>query len=107
MTAYEEKARERLLKNNEVTLKDKILRSYGIAKNCYRLDCSEMLEILAFVRLGAYYKMIAISDLSVIDKLSVSMLDNNLSKNRKTKFESSIDREVYRAQKVVETIKSL
>ena len=107
VTAYEKKARDRLLKTNEVALKDKIMRSYGTVTNCYRLGIEEMLEALAFVRLGAYYNMLAVSDVSVIDKLCLSMQDNTLAKSRKARFESAIDRDVYRAQKVVETVKSL
>ena len=105
--SYEEKAREKILKENEIALKDKIMRSYGIATNCNKMSESEMYSLLALIKLGAYYKIIPITAVNVIDKLIGSLSSATIVEGRKEGFRSSVDRDIYRATKVKETLKSL
>lgn len=105
--SYEEKARERIYKESEVDLKDKIMRSYGIATNSYKMGSSEMLSTLAFIRLGAYYKILPIADVSVIDKLSASLMPYAIYEYRKGGFKSGEERSIFRATKIKEILKSL
>lgn len=104
---YEEKAREKLFRENQVDLKDKIMRSYGIATNCYKMSSSEMLSTLAFVRLGAYYKVLPIADVSVIDTLCLSLMPYSISDFKKTGFINNDERNIFRASKISQTLKSL
>lgn len=105
--SYEEQARERIYKESEVDLKDKIMRSYGIATNCYKMGSSEMLSTLAFIRLGAYYKILPISDVSVIDALSSSLMPYAIYERKKGGFKNGEERSIFRASKIKETLKSL
>jgi protein arginine kinase len=105
--AYEEKARGKIYKESEIDLKDKIMRSYGIATNCYKMSSSEMLSTLAFIRLGAYYKVLPISDVSVIDSLASSLMPYSIYEFKKGGFKSSEERNIFRASKIKETLKSL
>ena len=107
VASYEEKAREKLFKDNQVDLKDKIMRSYGIATNCYKMSSSEMLSTLAFVRLGAYYKVLPIADVSVIDTLCLSLMPYSISDFKKTGFINEDERNIFRASKISQTLKSL
>ena len=104
---YEQQAREKIYKESEVDLKDKIMRSYGIATNSYKMGSSEMLSTLAFIRLGAYYKILPISDVSVIDSLSSSLMPYAIYEYKKGGFKTSEERSIFRASKIKETLKSL
>lgn len=105
--AYEERAREKLIKENEIALKDKIMRSYGIATNCYKMSESEMFSLLSLVKLGAYYKILPISAVNVIDKLTSTLTSSTIVANRKDGFRSNEEKDIFRATKVKETLKTL
>lgn len=105
--SYEERAREKILKENEISLKDKIMRSYGIATNCYKMSESEMYSLLSLIKLGAYYKILPITAVNVIDKLISTLTSATIIEGRKEGFKSSVDRDIYRATKVKETLKTL
>lgn len=53
------RARTRL-KANEPELKDKIYRAWGVATNAYKLSTGEAMQILALIRLGAFYGYIGL-----------------------------------------------
>ncbi len=67
LVTQEVKARERILKDIEVT--DKICRSLGILKTARVIDHSEAMNLLSNVRLGVAQKVIESLTLSSIDKL--------------------------------------
>jgi len=48
----EKNARNKLFKEREVFIKDKILRSYGKLKYAYSISTSEAMELLSYVKLG-------------------------------------------------------
>ena len=83
------------------------MRSYGIATNSYKMGSSEMLSTLAFIRLGAYYKILPISDVIVIDSLSSSLMPYAIYEYKKGGFKTSEERSIFRASKIKETLKSL
>ena len=58
LSEAEERAREFLIATREISVKDEIMRAYGIAANAYRLTNQELIRCCAFIKLGAYYKLI-------------------------------------------------
>ncbi len=53
-------AREVLLKDNEVGLKDEVLRAFGIISNCYKISMQEFYDLIAKIKLGIDLKLIYI-----------------------------------------------
>ncbi len=107
IATYEEKARAQLLFENEVALKDKIWRSYGIASHCYRISTAEMLQVDAFIKLGAYYSILPVSDVSVLNKAEKTLLSHVIRKANGDGFSSSEEKEIYRAARLKDVVKNL
>ncbi|MBE5731146.1 MAG: ATP--guanido phosphotransferase [Clostridiales bacterium] len=63
------KARAALMQTDPDGLKDKILRSYGILCNCYSISKSEFMKLIAFVKLGVYYKILDCADMAALESL--------------------------------------
>ncbi|MFW5787302.1 MAG: protein arginine kinase [Halanaerobiales bacterium] len=62
----ERQARQRLLKKQEIEVKDKIKRSYGTLKYAYKITNREALELLSYVKLGI--------DLEILNNITSSLL---------------------------------
>lgn len=63
------KAREALMQADPIGLKDRILRAFGILSNCYSISKSEFMELIAFVKLGIYYKEMECDDIDSLESL--------------------------------------
>ena len=70
-------AREQL-KRNEPELKDKIYRAWGVATNAYKLATGEAMQMLAMIRLGAYYGYIEIKNDEEFQKLITNCQPANM-----------------------------
>ncbi len=99
---YEEKARASLREGDEAGLKDKILRCYGIATNCYKATEKEVYTFFAYIKLGAYYGFLSVKD--DVNKAENKLLNYALGKDKA--FSGSTDRDIYRAEKLKEFLKT-
>lgn len=69
----EQRAREFLIATREIPIKDEIMRAYGVASNAYVLTNQELIRCCAFIKLGAYYKLISVKRVSALDELMTSL----------------------------------
>lgn len=51
----EERARKMLKISSEAEIKDKAMRSFGLLKNAYKMSAQEMLQLITWSKIGAYY----------------------------------------------------
>lgn len=96
IASAEIKAREYLFSANPSELKDKILRSYGILTNCYKISYNELLNHIAFIKLGAFYNMLSINDYKALNDFIIEMGPANISIH--IKDNSSLERDIKRAE---------
>ena len=104
----EKEAREYLIKEKRIAVTDEIMRAYGIASNAYVLSAEEVKQYMALIKLGVYYGMIKVSNLSDIDELISAVQPytlSALSNGEETKDEQS--RAIFRARLVRETLKEI
>ena len=67
----ERQAREAILKESEVALKDKIARSFGILVNAYKIASQEAMDLLSDLKLGIELGFIRNIDSGILNKLMV------------------------------------
>ncbi len=101
----EVKARDYLIRTNPSEVKDKILRSYGILTNCYKLNYNEFINHIAFIKLGAHYKMLNFTDLKKLDEFITEMGPANISIHLKDV--SPQERDIIRAENCRKRLKKL
>ena len=92
----ERKAREIL--KTKIEIKDKIMRSYGIAKNALLISKREAMQILSNIRLGINMGLISDISLEKIESLIENVGINTLRKNLRENFpreEENIKRAEY------------
>jgi len=67
----EKNARNRLLKEQEAFIKDKIMRSFGKLKFAYSISTSEAMELLSYVKLGVELGLLKEIDSLLLKKLLI------------------------------------
>ncbi|MCL1944441.1 MAG: ATP--guanido phosphotransferase [Firmicutes bacterium] len=103
LTQAELSARQTLLKNDGVSLRDKIGRAYGVLTNAYTLTSKEFMSLIALVKLGASLDLIKFKDQAKIDKL---ILDCQPAKIISLCGEKDVkERDIYRARLTAKTLK--
>ena len=99
-------ARRQLYQANETELRDRIMRSYGVLTNAYTLDSKEFMDLLAMVKLGAYYDLIKVSDAQRLEKLVSDGQPANILNLSGKKLQEE-GRDIFRAAYVAKTLKSI
>lgn len=107
LSEAEERAREFLIATREISVKDEIMRAYGIAANAYRLSNQELIRYFAFIKLGAYYKLIPVKRVFALDELMTSLQPYNLISAADRPLNTPEERDVYRAECVREALKEI
>ncbi|MBQ8881872.1 MAG: ATP--guanido phosphotransferase [Clostridia bacterium] len=94
----EQNAREIMYEKNEIKIKDEVSRAYGILRSAYTLSADEYLQRSAFVKLGAYYGLLPVTDVPAIDEMITAMQHYNLISSADLPLETDIARDIYRAK---------
>lgn len=100
------RARKELSEQNEISLRDKILRSYGVLCNAYTLDSKEFMELLAMVKLGAYYGYLKVTDAARLEKLVTDGQPANIMNLAGSPLDGE-ERDIFRAAYVAKTLKGI
>ncbi|MDZ7671460.1 MAG: protein arginine kinase [Halanaerobiales bacterium] len=87
----EKNARNRLLKEQETFIKDKIMRSFGKLKFAYSISTSEAMELLSYVKLGVELGLLKEIDSLLLKKLLIiirpahlqSLLGENINSSKR------------------------
>lgn len=94
----EANAREQLVKNDLIGVKDECRRSFGILTNCEKVSFKEFLQLISNVKLGASLGYLNIADISQIDDLIVAARPANINLNRDREV-SETEQDICRAAK--------
>ncbi|MCL2599127.1 MAG: hypothetical protein FWD76_04365 [Firmicutes bacterium] len=100
----EQSARHGIYSANQVVLKDKVLRAYGIVTNAYCLSSKELMEYLALVKLGHSLDILRLDDVKKLDKLIEECQPAQITAIGDGLYDP-IERDVYRARLVAKSIK--
>jgi protein arginine kinase len=103
----EARAREFLIKERASSLKDEIMRAYGIVTNAYMLTTDEVLRYCALVKLGAYYGIVPVADVATIDELVTNVQPYNLVTRYASRLATSEERDICRAEEVRNTFSAI
>jgi len=79
------------------------MRAYGTLTNCYKLSNNEFMKLMALARLGAYYKIVDLSDVDV-DKLIEDVQPASICMMKQKNIDSE-ERDIIRAKYVGKTLK--
>ena len=90
----EERARKMLKISSETEVRDKAMRSLGILGSAYTMSAHEMLQLVTWAKIGAYYGFVSV-DCAKLDELSKQLLPAAVSE---AASRSSADPDVYRAE---------
>jgi len=99
----ERNAREILLKEKEIFLKDQIYRAYGTLKYAYKISVEEAMKLISNVRLGIDLGIIEDIESTILNQLMVIIRPATLQvlKGEEMTIE---DRHIYRAQLIRERL---
>ncbi len=92
--------------DNNLIVKDKCMRAYGVATNCVVLSSSELARLAADIKLGACLGYIPMADISAIDEIVERMQPYNISHSAGREL-SVGDRDIYRAEYTAGHLKKL
>lgn len=92
LVGKEKQARVRLLKNGNLELEDRVMRSLGIIKYCKMITSNEALEALSLIRLGLILGWIKKISIEKVTELLILTQDAHIesllkSENKKLSFE--------------------
>lgn len=93
----EKKARDRLLQEKEIELRDTISRSYGTLKYAYRISSDEALKLLSNVKLGIDMGILKDVDKKVLSELMVLIRPAHVQKINGKEL-NSLERDIKRAE---------
>ncbi|MFP4662373.1 MAG: protein arginine kinase [Halanaerobiales bacterium] len=93
----EKKAREILLKEKEIKIKDSIKRSLGTLKFAYRISCEEAMKLLSNVKLGIDMGIINDVDKKILSELIVLIRPAHIQKVNGQELDA-VERDIKRAE---------
>lgn len=102
----EKLARQNLMEKNPLEIKDRVFRAYGILTNCARLTTGEFMTLISEVKLGAYLKIVNVSDIRTIDEVIDKCQPANIVVASQKQL-SPTERDIYRAEYVAKALKSI
>lgn len=79
ITEFELREREKMLREDELGVKDKAFRAYGILTNCKRIDAQEFMTLMSDVKLGAVTGIFD-GNMEELDQLIVAMRPANINR---------------------------
>jgi len=102
----EARARDLLINNDPVGVRDQIVRAYGILTNAYTITAKEFMRLIALVKLGVHYKFVEIRDAQRLETLIIEAQPSGISYASGRELTSE-ERDICRADYVGKILKSL
>lgn len=99
-------ARQKLLKENEDELKDKVFRAYGTLTNAYTISSDEFMKCAGEVKMGIALGLIKLNDNTLIDRLIFDALPSTLTQMSGEEALTEQEEKKYRAQFVAKTLRN-
>ena len=98
--------RKNLVKANEIALKDKVFRAYGILTNAYTISAEEFMKCAGEVKMGVALGFLKFKDNLLIDRLMFDVLPSSLTKIAQKEALMETEEKIYRASFVANQLKS-
>lgn len=102
----EAEERQRLMEENPVELRDRIMRAWGILTNAYKIPSGEFTALMSDVKLGAALGIVKLRDPAALNDLLILAKPANLTK-RYGKPMTAAERDIYRAEFAAENLQLL
>ncbi|MBR2909256.1 MAG: protein arginine kinase [Clostridia bacterium] len=99
-------ARKLLVQNNDVELKDRVFRAWGVLTNAYTLSADEFMKCAGEVKIGIALGFIKLKDNSLIDKLLFDALPSSLTQLAGQEVLGEKEEKMFRAKFISTTLKS-
>ena len=99
----EREVRNNILRDEKISLENKIMRSLGILKYATLMDSNEMMECLSYVRLGVSLGIIENMNIKNLTKVLIEARPNHMELTAK-KHLSPTERDSMRAKFIKENI---
>ena len=99
--------RDVLLHNNQLELKDRVFRAYGILTNAFLLSAGEFMKYIGEVKMGICLGFMKFSDNALIDRLLFDALPSSLTKIAGQEALSETEEKTTRAKFVAKTLQNL
>lgn len=99
-------ARNEVLTRDEMALKDRVCRAYGILTHAVILSSREFMQLFADVKLGVQMNLLPLKNAGVLDDVVVKMQPANITLMAGREI-SPRERDAYRAEYVSKTLLSL
>ncbi len=96
----EREAREMLMRENELWLKDSVMRSYGLLKYAAKMNTEEAMNCLSFLLLGVSMGMLSPCSTAALNNLMMDIMPAMLG----TENGTAEERDIRRAQMIQNTI---
>lgn len=98
--------RKKLLMSDEIKLKDRVFRAWGILTNAYQLSADEFMRFMGELKMGIVLGFIKLKDNSLIDRLLFDALPSSLTKLSGNEALGETEENITRASFVSKTLKS-
>lgn len=98
--------RKQILSTNEIALKDKVFRAYGVLTNAYTISAEEFMKCAGEVKIGVALGFIKFKDNSLIDRLMFDVLPSSLTKIAGKEALMENEEKIYRASFVASQLKN-
>ena len=102
----EEKAREELLKTNEVELTDTACRAWGLLTNAYKMDTKEFMSLMGQVRLGAALNILKLKNPGRLEDIINDAQPASITLISKRELDAEA-RDIFRSEYVAKELKKL
>lgn len=100
-------ARKRLLEKNQLELKDRVFRAWGVLTNAYIISADEFMKCVGEVKMGVALGFIKLKDNSILDKLMFDALPSSLTKIAGEEALNETEEKLTRASFISSTLKNM
>ena len=98
--------RKNLLLSDEIKIKDRVFRAWGILTNAYQLTADEFMQYMGELKTGVVLGFIRLKDNSLVDKLLFDALPSSLTKLSGNEALGESEENITRASFVSKTLKN-
>ena len=102
----EEKAREKLLKTNEVELTDTVCRAWGLLTNAYKMDTKEFMSLMGQVKLGVALNILKLKNAGRLEDIINDAQPASITLISKRELDAEA-RDIFRSEYVAKELKKI
>jgi len=100
-------ARKKLLENNQIELRDRVYRAWGVLTNAYVISADEFMKCVGETKMGVALGFIKLKDNLILDRLMFDALPSSLTKIAGEEALNETEEKLTRANFVASTLKNM